>query len=311
MASWAETTNSGAETINSGTQITNNCAEITNGCAETINIWAETNVEADVSLTAFPTVGDDATGIGVIICPGGSYFWHDHEAEGEKAARWLQSNGISAFVLQYRVAGVFAFVTHYRLLGGGNKHPHPIQDAQRAMQHVRENAARYNVNPDRLGIMGFSAGGHLALYAAVKGNHSFLQPLGITTTASLAPSFCAAIYPVVTMSDERYAHKRSRRALLGERHKYDKQLRDALSIEKNVHKDMPPVFLVNCLDDPTVKYQNSELLDAALTEHGVEHRYVQFHSGGHGFGASDKKGTDESRQWRTQFIAWLKQHQNF
>ena len=104
-----------------------------------------------------------------------------------------------------------------------------------------------------------------------------------------------------------YAHRRSRRALLGDNKKHNKQLQDSLSLEKHVKPDCPPVFLVNCIDDPIVRYQNSVLLDSALTAQGVKHHYLQYTTGGHGFGASAEKGTAECRQWKQEFITWLKE----
>ena len=117
-------------------------------------------------------------------------------------------------------------------------------------------------------------------------------------------AFIAAIYPVVSMSHPD-THKRSRRALLGEYRKHDKAMRDSLSIEKHITKDCPPVFIVNCKDDPVVKYHNSELLDSALTAKGISHRYIQYQTGGHGFGASETKGTAECRAWKEEFLKWL------
>ena len=100
-------------------------------------------------------------------------------------------------------------------------------------------------------------------------------------------------------------HKRSRRALLGDSRLRNKQLRDSLSLERHVPKDCPPVFLVNCKDDPIVHYHNSELLDSALTRQHVPHRYIQYKTGGHGFGASNHKGTAECRQWKEAFLTWF------
>lgn len=120
------------------------------------------------------------------------------------------------------------------------------------------------------------------------------------------PDFVAPIYPVVSMS-HKVSHKRSRRALLGEKGKNDPVLRDSLSLEKHVPADCPPVFLMNCKDDPVVKYQNSELLDSALTAMGIKHEYIQYKTGGHGFGASNKKGTPECRQWKSAFLKWIKE----
>ena len=242
----------------------------------------------------------------VIVCPGGSYCWHDYDTEGTMVARWLSSNGIAAFVLNYRVQGVFDYIMHTRYITRGHKHPQMIQDGQRAIQYIRENADIFNVDTARVGAMGFSAGGHLAMSMAEFFHTDFLAPLGITHTVSLRPDFVAPIYPVVTMT-EPVVHKRSRRALLGEYGKRRQAMRDSLSLERHVPADCPPVFLVNCKDDPIVKYHNSVLLDSALTARHTPHRYIQYLTGGHGFGASDNKGTPECRQWRTEFLNWLRE----
>lgn len=119
------------------------------------------------------------------------------------------------------------------------------------------------------------------------------------------PAFVAPVYPVVTMTAP-CVHKRSRRGLLGDSRTRNQALRDLLSLEHHVPADCPPVFLVNCVDDPIVDYRNSVLLDSALTAHHVPHQYWQFQTGGHGFGASQQKGTAESRQWMGFFLDWLK-----
>lgn len=273
--------------------------------AQTIRLWDGTKVKAkSVTLTAY--IPDScATETAVIICPGGSYCWHDRETEGSDVARWLQSKGIAAFVLNYRVQGIFQYVTHSRLIVPGRQYPDMLEDLQMAILYVRNNAARLRVNQHRVGVMGFSAGGHLAMLSAERNEDKFLRRRGIDVVTSLRPDFVAPIYPVVTMQG-RYVHKRSRRGLLGDYRKYRKSLRDSLSLENYVPSDCPPVFLVNCKDDPVVKYQNSELLDSALSAKGIRHRYIQYATGGHGFGASDTKGTAECRQWRDEFIQWIK-----
>ena len=129
------------------------------------------------------------------------------------------------------------------------------------------------------------------------------------------PDFVAPIYPVVTMSDNEIVHKRSRRALLGI-HRADAELRDRLSLEKNVPQDCCPVFLLNCVDDPVVDYRNSEELDKALSSNGVKHKYIQLKTGGHGFGGCVEKplppglpfpAPDYSycKQWTDSFVRWL------
>lgn len=272
-----------------------------------IRLWEGTNVhEKGVTLLPFIAQENRFDGAAIIVCPGGSYSWLDYEAEGTDVARWLQREGISAFVLKYRVQGIFEYVTHSRAIFGGHKHPDMLEDILRALQYVREHASRFSINPDLVGAMGFSAGGHLVMSAAVFHDTDFLARQGIHSEVSLRPDFVAPIYPVVSMSHP-VTHKRSRRALLGEWGKHSRKMRDSLSLEKHIPEDCPPVFLVNCKDDPVVKYRNSELLDSALTAKRIPHRYIQYHTGGHGFGAADDRGTAECRQWREEFINWLKE----
>jgi acetyl esterase/lipase len=256
-----------------------------------VNIWEETPGHERVELTPYIATGD-VKPVSVIVCPGGSYFWHDINVEGHDVARWLQQNGITAFVLKYRAGGVWAFVSHYRLLWRGHRYPDPQDDLLQALRYVRSHAGKFGIDPTRIGAMGFSAGGHLVMSAA----ELFAQ--------DERPAFVAPLYPVVTMTHE-CVHKRSRRGLLGDSKTRDAALRDTLSLELHVPADCPPVFLVNCVDDPIVDYRNSVLLDSALTAQGVKHVYLQYRTGGHGFGASDTKGTAECRQWKEKFLEWI------
>lgn len=227
----------------------------------------------------------------VVVCPGGSYCWLDYEGEGVEVAKFLQYNGISAFVLRYRVAGWWAWATHYRVLLRGNIAPDMYNDGQRALQWVSANASRYGIRPSTIGIMGFSAGGHLAMSQAVY-------------PGEVKPAFAAPIYPVVTMKED-CVHKRSRRGLLGESRTRTEERMERWSLERHITKDCPPVFLVNCVDDPVVDYRNSVLLDSALTAVGVRHQYIQYKTGGHGFGVNDTKGSEECRPWKYRFLDWL------
>lgn len=267
-----------------------------------INIWDKTSCKATVKLTPYLVDGFDNPAI--IVCPGGSYFWLDKKTEGTGVAQWLNSEGISAFVLEYRVGGITGFITHYRLIARGNRFPDPLQDIQRSIQLVRENADKYGIDPDKLGVMGFSAGGHLSGMAGLYFDTDVLSQFGLTPNVSLKPNFIAPIYPVVSFVDHS-THKRSRRGLLGEGKSISKAMKDSLSLERHVRADMPPTFLMNCVDDPIVNYRNSELLDSAMTANGVNHEYIQFKSGGHGFGASSHKTTEEANTWKKIFINWL------
>ena len=255
-----------------------------------LNIWQGTTERQKVYMT--PYIARGRNNVAVIVCPGGSYFWHDMNNEGTAVGKWLQKNGISAFVLRYRTAGLGAFLTPYRFILRENRYPDALDDLKQTIQYIKTRSTEYGIDSNRVAAMGFSAGGHLVMLAAE------LLP------KEMKPYFVVPIYPVVTMIDA-CVHKRSRRALLGDNRKRDYKLRDSLSLERNVPLDCPPVFLVNCKDDPIVKYQNSVLLDSALTKQKIPHLYIQYQTGGHGFGASDYKGSNESRQWKEEFIKWF------
>ena len=261
------------------------------GSSAQVNIWEGTAVHKKVKLTPFLAEGTQNKAI--VVCPGGSYFWHDTETEGILVAQWLQQNGISAFVLNYRTGYVPAFAFHTRLLVRGNQYPDPQNDLQQAIRYVKAHAQEYGIDVNQVGAMGFSAGGHLVMSVA----EIYDSPLS-------RPAFVVPVYPVVSLSHP-CTHKRSRRGLLGEYKKFSKVMRDSLSLERHVPADCPPVFLVNCVDDPIVHYHNSELLDSALTAKHIPHTYLQYQTGGHGFGASEVKGTAECRQWKNAFIQWI------
>ena len=263
--------------------------------AAQIDIWDGTSCHKRVLLT--PYIPDNPIAA-VIICPGGSYYWHDMVSEGSMVAEWLKANDIAAYVLEYRVAGVADFLSGYRLVLRGNRHPDMICDLLRSIGLVREDFQ------GPIGVMGFSAGGHLALSAGEFHDSPFLDRYGITSP-SLRPDFIAAIYPVVSLSDEVIVHKRSRRGLLGENRVRSAAMRDSLSLEKHVTSSMPPVFLMNCKDDPTVDYRNSVVMNEALTNAGVPSFYLRFNSGGHGFGANAQKLNEETSTWQEIFLNWL------
>ena len=229
----------------------------------------------------------------VVVCPGGSYSWLDKQTEGHGVAKWLQSQGISAYVLYYPVQGGFSFASGCRYIIRGRQYPDAQNALKEAIAWLRENADSLGLDAQRIGVMGFSAGGHLAISA------------GALFESLFRPDFVAAVYPVVTLRQEAYVHKRSRRALLGEYRKYSQKWRDSLSMETKITSTMPPVFLANCIDDPIVPYHNSELLDSALTANGISHSYIQYKVGGHGFGADSVKAGPEANQWKQTFINWM------
>ena len=265
-----------------------------NLCAQkSVRLHNEANsiAERRVTLESYLSPGSTTA---VIVCPGGSYCWLARKGEGREVAKWLQQQGINAFVLRYRVAGWWAWATHYRYLWRGNQQPDMFDDAHAALLWVSEHASHYGIDTNRIGMIGFSAGGHLVMTMGCY-------------EREVKPAFVAPIYPVVTMTAD-CVHKRSRRGLLGERGKNDNVLRQRFSLENQVPTDCPPVFLVNCQDDPTVDYHNSVLLDSALTTKSIPHRYILYRTGGHGFGVSETKGTTESRVWKEEFIKWLREN---
>ena len=252
---------------------------------KSFNLWPQgapnTNYDGTDTgkVTVFLPEKKKASGRCVVICPGGGYSHLAIDHEGFDWAPFFNSQGIAVVVLKYRMPRGFTEVH--------------ISDAEEAVKMVRRNAKNWNIDPKQVGIMGFSAGGHLTMMSYTH-NHTAYKP-----------HFLCPMYPVVTFSDERYVHRRSRRGALGVWGQWCPAMRDSLSIEQHITPDGPPVFLVNCVDDPIVRYQNSELLDSALTANEVPHRYIQYRTGGHGFGASESKGTEESRQWKKEFLQWI------
>jgi len=246
----------------------------------TLKIWDEAGNHKQKwsELTTFLPEKGNSSGISVIVCPGGSYFWLDMNNEGFSVARYLNKHGITAFVLKYRTAK------------RGNRHPAMIQDLERAMQIVKTKSKEYGIDPEKVGIMGFSAGGHLAGTAA------------IYSEAALKPAFSAMIYPVVSMQDP-ICHKKSRKNLFGKN--YSDALKEMMSLEKNVYSEMPPIFLMHCIGDKTVDYRNSVAFEKALTEKNVNHKFLlldEYGKGGHGFGIqSNGKATG----WIDEFLKWI------
>ncbi|GHT09301.1 hypothetical protein FACS189426_07310 [Bacteroidia bacterium] len=259
----------------------------------TIKIWKEikqNRQQKRSELTVYIPEKEKNTGISIIICPGGSYRYLGMKKEGSEVAEYLQSRGIAAFVL------------HYRVGLQGNRHPVMIQDLQRSIQLVKENCREYNIDPDKVGVMGFSAGGHLAGISGTYFDTNFMEPLGIIPKISFKPAFVAMIYPVISMSNEEITHKRSRRNLLGYRHR-KKEMEDLMSLEKHVREDMPPVFLLQCKGDKTVDYRNSEYYDKALSEKNVKHQFLLLDENGHGFGI---RANGKATGWIDEFVEWVK-----
>ena len=258
---------------------------------ELIKIWDHTNPHLQhVKSKMYPFYpdADKNNHTAVIICPGGSYCYLGIRQEGYEVAKKLTEQGFTAFVLRYRV-GMYA--AHY---------PDMIQDLQRAIQLVRQNAQRYNIDEEKVGIMGFSAGGHLVGTAATYFNENFMKNIGIEAQVSLKPYFTVMVYPVVTMRDP-FAHQKSRKSLLGA--KPTEELLHKMSLEENVHNNMQNLLILQAKDDKTVDYQNSVILSNHLTQKNINHKFILYNTGGHGFGALPKAGT-EFAVWFDDFLKW-------
>lgn len=231
------------------------------------------------------------TGRAVIICPGGGYGGLSYDSEGTDIAKWLNTKGITAFVLKSRLPNSKSVVTSYKA---------PLQDAQRAMRLVRQNAEKWGVNKDQIGIMGFSAGGHLASTLGTHYNENQDFFTDDIDSLSARPDFMVLMYPVITMGPT-YAHQGSKNNLLG--HNPDQTLVDLFSNEKQVDKNTPPTFLVHTTDDKSVPVMNSILFYKALTEEGI---YAEMHiypEGGHGYGLAVGMGYLEN--WTDRLAEWM------
>jgi acetyl esterase/lipase len=222
----------------------------------------------------------------VVICPGGGYGNLAMDHEGHQVARWLNSIGVAGIIVKYRVAPY--------------QHPAPIQDAQRAIRFVRHNAEKWNIDPAKVGILGFSAGGHLASTAATHfdaGDKSAKDPVD---QHSCRPDFAVLGYPVISFL-EPFTHAGSRKNLLGTNP--DPDLVKSLSNETQVTKDTPPTFLVHTNEDKGVPAENSIVFYLALRKAGVRAEMHIFEKGRHGLGLGG--GDAAFARWPGLCEAWL------
>jgi acetyl esterase/lipase len=248
------------------------------------------------SLTVYPAPRDIATGAAVIVLPGGSYKMLAFTHEGSDVCKRFNEMGVTAFLLKYRLPDDSIMV---------DKSVGPIQDAQRAIQLVRERAKEYGIDKNRVGIMGFSAGGHLASTAGTHFSHAYIQ---VPKKTNLRPDFMVLVYPVISFADS-IGHKGSRTNLLGP-HPTADQIQQ-FSNELRVTKKTPPTYLVHAEDDSTVKVQNMLLFATALQKHKVPFDFYLYEKGGHGFGmnnpTSEVKWMDLLQEW-LQTNGWLKKN---
>jgi acetyl esterase/lipase len=227
-------------------------------------------------------------GAAVIVIPGGGYAVVAADHEGKAVAEWLNTLGVSAFVLQYR-------------LGPRYHHPAPLQDVQRAIRIVRSRAAEWQLDPARIGVLGFSAGGHLAATAATHFDAGVETAATPIDRASSRPDFAILAYPVITMRPP-FAHAGSRTNLLG--NTPSRQMVDSLSNERQVTSRTPPTFIFHTADDNAVPVENAELFADALRRAHVPVELHVFEHGAHGVGLAPNDPV--LSQWPVLAAAWMR-----
>jgi acetyl esterase/lipase len=239
------------------------------------------------SITPYLVAGERATGTAVIVCPGGSYLHLSMEKEGSDVAHWWNSLGVTAFVLKYR-------------LGPRYHHPIELGDAQRAIRTVRARAAEFGVKTNQIGLMGFSAGGHLTATAGTHFDAGTTDAADAIDRASSRPDFLVLGYAVISFTQ--YAHKGSLVALLGDNP--DPKLVANLSNELQVTAQTPPTFLFQTDEDKTVPAENSVLFYMALRKAGVPAEMHIYEHGAHGVGLAP---TDEAlASWPARLADWVR-----
>lgn len=234
----------------------------------------------------------NATGEAVIICPGGGYGILAYDWEGSDIARWLNSHGIAAFVLKYRLPGSKSNIEPFKS---------PLMDAQRAMRLVRFHAEKWNIEPEKVGVMGFSAGGHLASTVSThydRGDSSSTDPV---EKESCRPDFSVLVYPVISFTQD-FQHSGSRINLLGEN--ADESLVKQFSSELQVTEDTPPAILIHSADDQGVPVENSIAYYEALQEYKNPSELHIYPYGGHGYSLAIGRG--HLSTWPDRVVQWIK-----
>ena len=260
--------------------------EVPNSKPTSIEEYSDSSDIVRISKVINPTIDvflpskQNATGQAVIICPGGGYQILAYDWEGTDVAKFLNGHGIAAIVLKYRLPENESNI---------DPHKSPLMDAQQAMKLVRKNASSWNIDRSKVGIMGFSAGGHLA------------STLGTHFDEITRPNFMALIYPVISMNSE-FTHMGSRNNLIGKKPSND--LVTLYSNELQVNTNTPPTFLLHASDDGAVPVENSLLFYKALVKNKVPAEMHIYPEGGHGFSLALKK--DHLADWPNLLIQWLK-----
>ncbi|NDV42604.1 alpha/beta hydrolase [Flagellimonas sediminis] len=233
-----------------------------------------------------------ASGQAVVIFPGGGYYGLAYDWEGTDIAKTFNAKGIAGIVVKYRLPWSKSITS--------NKNIVPLQDAQRAIRMVRQKAGEWNISPNKIGIMGFSAGGHLASTLGTHYNENVYDRQDDIDDLSARPDFMALVYPVITLGAVS-THSGSRKSLVGE-NPTGAQI-DYLSNEKHVDKDAPPTFLIHAADDGSVSVENSILFFRALRENGVSSALHVYPHGGHGFSLALHDPV--LRDWINVFFDWV------
>jgi acetyl esterase/lipase len=261
-----------------------------------IPLWSEgapgakgTQPEDIPTISVYLPDAEKATGAAIVVCPGGGYG-HLADHEGHTVALWLNKLGITAAVLKYR-------------LGPRYQHPMMLQDAQRAIRLLRGQASKFNIDPQRIGIMGFSAGGHLASTAATHFDQGSVGATNPVDKVSSRPDLLILGYPVITMLPP-YTHQGSRKNLLGENPA--QSLVDSLSNEKQVNSTTPPTFIFHTEDDGAVPIENSLMFAAALRTAKVPYEIHIYQHGRHGVGLAQNEAALKS--WPDLLGSWLGTH---
>jgi acetyl esterase/lipase len=243
------------------------------------------------TLMICPAAKDKANGAAVVICPGGGYGGLAMDHEGYQVANWLNSLGVAGFIVKYRHRG------------NGVGHPAPLDDAQRAIATVRSRAGEWDVDPNRIGILGFSAGGHLASTAGThfhKGKPDAADPV---QRVSCRPDFMILVYPVISFT-EPYTHRGSMQNLLGK--DPDPNLVEDLSNERRVTSETPPTFLIHSNGDKGVPAENSIAFALALRKAKVPVELHLYEKGNHGFGLGVPGTPPATALWPGVCAEWMR-----
>ncbi|MBE7179185.1 MAG: alpha/beta hydrolase [Mucilaginibacter polytrichastri] len=242
------------------------------------------------TLTVFLPAKSAQPGGAVVICPGGGYAILAFDHEGLQEAKAFQAAGVAAIVLKYRLPD--DAIMNDKSIG-------PLQDAQQAIKTVRMRAKEWNIDPKKIGIMGFSAGGHLASTAST---HFAKAQIDNKENISLRPDFSVLVYPVVSFDDS-IGHRGSRTNLIGENPPTDKI--ELYSNEKQITQQTPPAFLVHAADDKVVPVANSLRYFERLTKLGIPSAMHIYEKGGHGFGMKNPTSKDD---WFAMTLNWMEQN---